>query len=325
VTDLTPSRRAFAAGGLAATLTASAGCLGALGDVGGGGDADRQLQLTLRREGDSLRDGFVVDLEATRPDVDEEAFAAALAGETYTTQYRKPFHSRPEDPEYALQDGTYYRLGSVVVDEAETTHPVLRLDPVEDDAEAPAAESLPDVDQRAVRVAHMAARARGDEGGVPWGLVERGGYVYRDEERAAESRLLTGESPARVRFRERTYAVATTTETFHEPVYRATVEPVADDPEGMEAVLRAQFVTARVAREDLPQAARDVLREAEARAYAEAHPYSEAFREVLLALHERAYLDGNVRKDAGVETSEREMVRYDGTYFEYVLRFVSDG
>lgn len=323
MSDLTPSRRAFAAGGLAAALTASAGCLGTLGNVGEDG-GDRQLQLQLQRGETTLRERFVVDLEESRSPIDEAAFAAALAGESYTTQYRKPFHSEPDDPEYALHEGTYYQLGSVVVDEAEASHPVLRLERTDDDPEAPAVESLPGVDEAAVRIAHMAARARGDEGGVPWGLVERGGYVYRDEERAAESRLLTEEGPERVRFRERTYAVTTTTETFHEPVYRATVEPVAESPEELEAVLRAQFVTARVGRDDLSQAARDVLREAEADGYTEAHPYSEGFRSVLLALHERAYLDGDVRKDAGVERSGREMVRYDGTYFEYHLRFVED-
>lgn len=321
MSDLTPSRREFAAGGLAATLAASAGCLAGLGD--GDEAAAKELRLRLDREGDTLRDRFVVDLTETRPDWDEEAFAAARAGESYTTQYRKPFYSTPEDPEYARHESTYYRLGSVVVDEVETTHPILRLFEADGDSgDVVAHESLPEPDQRAVFAAYAAARARGSEGGVPWGLVQRGGYVYRDEAAVEDSRLLAEDGPSRVTYRDTTYRVEVTTETFHEPVYRATADRVADSPERMEAILRAQFVTARIGRDDLSRDARDAVREAENSGYAETHPFSEAYRSVLLALHERAYLDGDVQKDALADSNGREMVRYDGTYFEYHLRFV---
>jgi hypothetical protein len=322
--DPMPSRRGFLSATLAAGAAATAGCTGALGvlDADGG---DRELELSLSREDGPLRESFVVDLAETRSEDDEAAFRAALDGEAYTTQYRRPFWSTAEDPEYVRHEGTYYRLGSVVVDEATVTHPVLRLSTVADaDAgDAPDGvpmESLPDADGRAVRIAHRAARARGNEGGVPWGLVQRGGYVYRDADAVDASDLLADDGPDHVVHRETVYAVETTRERFHEPIYRATAEPVAESPERLEAILRAKFVDARFAREDRSKAARDVLREAENGGYAGTHPYSEGYQEVLRALHERAYIDGNVRKDAGVEEG-RQMVLYDGTYFDYWLRF----
>lgn len=56
----------------------------------------------------------------------------------------------------------------------------------------------------------------------------------------------------------------------------------------MEAILRAAFVDARIAREDLSKAARDVIRTARGEGYDETHPYSAGYREVLTTLHERA-------------------------------------
>jgi len=68
--------------------------------------------LTLSAGDRSLRETYVVDLAETRLEHDEAAFAAVLDGETYTTQYRRPFYSTPEDPKYAVHNGTYYRLGA---------------------------------------------------------------------------------------------------------------------------------------------------------------------------------------------------------------------
>jgi hypothetical protein len=328
MTDST-ARREFLAGGLAAALTATAGCLEDAGAFGSD-DAERSLRLTLAREDGPLRESFVVDLAESKPGWDEEAFAAALGGDDYTTQYRKPFFSTPDDPVYTRNEGTYYRLGSVVVDEATVTRPVLRLFAVDRDADSSEpdgvdAAELPAGDERAVRVAYFAARARGNEGGAPWGLVQRGGYVYRDDEAIGESVLLTDDAPDHVAYRDRVYSVEVSRERFHEPVYRATVEPVAETPERMEAVLRAQFVDARFSREDLSPAAREVVRVAQTDDYTESHPYSTGYREVLRALHRRAYLDGNVRKDAGATEDGRRMIRYDGVYYDYRLRFLSTG
>lgn len=120
-----------------------------------------------------LRDAYVEDLAAMRPEWAEEAFEATLNGSRYTTQYRMPFLSTPEDPKYAKRNGTYYQLGSVVVNETAETRPVLRLSTVDDGDESTpdgvAAETLPEGDQRAIEIAHMAARARDNIGGVPWG------------------------------------------------------------------------------------------------------------------------------------------------------------
>lgn len=320
------SRRRFLTASALATTVAVAGCL----DVRGESSSGRELELSLSRAGETLRDQFVTDLSATRLDRDEKAFEAALEGEAYTTQHRKPFHSTPEDPTYTRHDGTYYHLGSVVVDEVTTTRPVLRLSSVGEPGDASTPESvdadeLPTGDRRAVHVAHLAARARGNEGGVPWGLVQRGGYVYRSEEAVQTSALLSEDGPAHVTYRDRVYAIEVARERFHEPVYRASVEPVAESPERMEAVLRAQFVDARVTRDDLSTAAREIIEAARNEGYAETHPYSEGYREVLEALRGRAYLDGDVRRDADVETARRRVLLYGETYYDYRLRFVSNG
>jgi hypothetical protein len=331
MSDLNPSRRRVLAGGLAAAVGAMSGCLD--GSVTAGPDDDervRVLRLALDEVGETLRERAVVDPDETDPRWDEAAFEAVRAGDSYTVQYRKPFFSTDEDPTHAVHEGTYYRLGSVVVDEAETTRPVLRLFGVEEDGTAGTdesdtegvdAETLPQGDRRAVRIAHFAARARGNSGGVPVGLVERGGYVYRNEDALEASALLSADGPARVSYRDTTYRVAVERERFYEPVYRATGEAVAESPERMEAVLRALDVGPRLSEEALSADAREVLERAMHGGYEESHPYSDAYAEVLRSLHERPFLDGNVRKDAPRQWSGSQMLRYDGRYYDYRLVF----
>lgn len=322
------SRRQALASGLVGVVTASAGCASpGNGDEVPDQDSKRALRLTLSRQEGPLRDSFVVDLPETRSEEDERAFRTALAGETYTTQSHPPFRASPKDPVYTRHEGTYYELGSVVVDETTVTRPVLRLFESEKGASeassATAAADLPPPDQHAVKVAHFAARARGNEGGVPWGLVQRGGYVYRRQEAIEASTLLGEDAPGHVRYRKTTYEVEIAHETFHEPVYKATVVPVTESPERMEAILRAKFVDARFTREDLSADARDVIASARSDGYSETHPYSEGFQEVLRHLHKRAYIDGNVRKDAGVRDDGRQMLSYDDVYYDYQLRFLT--
>ncbi|WP_251328027.1 hypothetical protein [Haloplanus pelagicus] len=320
-------RRRFLAAG-AAGVAGLAGCLDDV-DAGNGDGPTRTLQLVLSSEPTTLRSGYVVDLAETDRPADEDAFRATLDGERVTSQHRRPFGARPEDPVYTRHEGTYYRLGAVVVDEAAVTRSVLRLSAVGDvdDADVPAAtaaDDLPERDRTAVHVGHMAARARGNEGGVPWGLVQRGGYVYRDAAAVEASRLLADDGPSHVSYRGTVYAVEVSRERFHEPVYRATADPVAETPERMEAILRAQFVTARLSRDALPDDARAIIRDARD-GYEETHPYSEAYRTVLRGLHARAYLDGNVEKDAYVEDPGTGVVLYDGMYYDYRIRFVRRG
>jgi hypothetical protein len=340
--DTMPSRRTVLAGGLAAAVGAVSGCLGESVTSGPeDGDGDRVLRLALDDVGETLRENAVVDPDETEPRWDEAAFEAVRAGDAYTVQYRKPFFSTDEDPTHAVHDGTYYRLGSVVVDEAKATRPVLRLFGVdegdsedngendtegtgENETEAVDAETLPQGDRRAVRIAHFAARARGNSGGVPVGLVERGGYVYRNEEAVEASALLAADGPDRVSYRDTEYRVAVDRERFHEPVYRATGEVVATSPERMEAILRAHEVGPRVSEDDLSADAREVLVRAAHGGYEESHPYSDTYEEVLRALHERPYLDGNVRKDAASQWTDSKMVRYEGRYYDYRLVFKPD-
>jgi hypothetical protein len=334
------SRRRLLATGSAVALAGTSGCLdairGATGSDGatGSGTAtdsgERRLELTLSRWSGTLADRYVTDFEG-RPDWDEEAFAAAVSGETYTTQLKQPFFAR-DDPKYAKRDGTYYRLGSVVVGEREETHPVLRLrtvgspDDLDSVPDHAAHGDLPETDRRAVEIANMAARARGNVGGVPWGLVERGGYVYRRDEADETSRLLGDSGPSHVEYRGKLYAVELSRETFYEPVYRAEVEPVADSPAEMEALLRARFVDARFGRDDLSNDERSLLRDARGReSYGEKYPFSSAYQSVLKRLRRRAYIDGNIRKDAFAEPDRQSVVLYDGEYYEYRLRFVTSG
>ena len=342
MSDLNPSRRRVLAGGLAAVAGAVAGCLdGSETDGPENGDGDQVLALTLDDAGETLRDDAVVDPAEADPQWDEAAFAAARDGERYTAQYRRPLPSATDDPTYALHEGTYYRLDSVVVDEAEETRPVLRLFEVgESDSDAgeepvPADgsgasdgtddvenETLPEADHRAVEIAHLSARARGNSGGVPIGLVERGGYVYRDAEAIDASDLLAADGPTRVAYRDVRYRVEVTRERFYEPVYRAAAEPVAESPERMEAILRAHTVGARIDGDDLSSDARQVIEAARHDGYEESHPYSDGYAEVIRAFHERPYLDGNIRKDAGWSESGSGRVRYENRYYDYQLRFL---
>ena len=335
MTDLKPSRRRLLTGGLAVAAGAVAGCLdgSVTGDSADDGDG-RVLALTLDDAGDTLRDSAVVDPADAGPRWDEAAFAAARDGERYTTQYRKPFPSAADEPAYAVHEGTYYQLRSIVVDEAEATRPVLRLYEVDegdggdgndsgDGSDAVDRSALPEGDRRAVQIAHHSARARGNPGGVPIGLVERGGYVYRDEKAVDASDLLAANGPDRVEYRDTVYRVEIARERFYEPVYRAVAEPVAESPERMEAILRAHTVGARIGDGDLSADAREVIEAARYGGYEESHPYSEEYAEVLRAFHERPYLDGNIRKDAGWSESGSERVRYEGRYYDYRLRFKS--
>lgn len=324
----TISRRRLLAATGAVGLAGASGCLDNISEATDGQNGERRLRLTLSGETASLRDRYVTDLEESRPDWDEEAFSAALDGETYTTQYREPFFAR-DDPTYAERDGTYYRLGSVVVGEEEVTHPVLRLktvgrpDELDSVPDHVAHGDLPEADRRAVKIAQMAARARGNAGGVPWGLVQRGGYVYRSEEAVEASSLLGDSGPSHVKYRDGIYSVEVARETFYEQIYRAEVEPVAESPDEMEAVLRARFVGPRLDGDDLSADERSILREARSRdSYSETHPYSSAYRSILTRLERRAYVDGNVQKDSFAEPEKRDLLRYDGRYYDFRLRFL---
>ncbi|TKX85900.1 hypothetical protein EXE43_11255, partial [Halorubrum sp. SS5] len=262
---------------------------------------------------------------------DEAALDAVLAGERYTTRHRRPFFATPDDPAYVLDDGTYHRLGSVVVGEVAETYPVLRLYAVDDGETATDGDGgsavdggeggdLPDADRRAVRIAYFAARARGNAGGYPVGLVERGGYVYRSEAARSESALLDENGPERVAYRETTYRVEIERERFHEAVYRPTAEPVAERPERMESILRARLVGPRIDPDALSSEARRIVDRAAIEEYGETHPYSDAYAELVRALDARHFLDGDVRNDGGVGEGREELIRYGDEYYERYLR-----
>ena len=320
--DALPSRRAFLAGGLATVTSASAGCLGVFQDSEP--TDPRELQLALDQSSGTLRERYVFDREDPPTYWVDGALEAALTDESFTVTGRRPFGPRPEESEYVHDEGTYYLVDAVVVDETSDVRPVLRLSTVDaepNEVDAISAETLPEIDQQAVDVAWKAARARGNVGGVPWGLVQRGGFVY-PAEGSDRSRLLGADALDRIEYRGNVYAVTVARETFHRPVYRPTAHAVATTEGRMEAILRAQLVDARFDRDDVSDAAHEIIIEATQTSYAESHPYSTEYRDLLRAMHKRGYIDGNIEKDAGLGDSHTGTIRYDDIYYEYDLRFV---
>lgn len=322
------TRRRFLATVSSAVLVGVAGCTGTPATGKADTDGEQSLLLRLTPQTGTLRERYVVDLAERFPERDVEAFQTTIAGSTYTTTHRKPFAATAKDPTYTEHEGTYYQLSAVAVDEVTETHPVVRLYEATTDSEsapdAVAADRLPEPDQRAIHIAYLAARARGSEAGVPWGLVQRGGYVYRQSDAIERSELLTEDAPSQVTYRDRRYDVEISRERFHEPVYRATVEPVANSPEQMESILRATVIDAHVSRDELSEAAQNILGEAQGDGYSERHPYSSAYRTVLKALQRRAYLDGDIENDAWDREQSRGLLRYGEEYFTYQLRFTSN-
>lgn len=321
------TRRQLLAGTALALATSVAGC--GIPTDDSSAEKASTLELSLSARDGPLRDRFVVDLAETDPPWDERAFEAALDGEEFTTQQHTPFSARGDDePTYTEHDGTYYHLDSVVVGEETATHPLLRLEEVgrvsdlSDPPEYVSKDSLPQADQRAVQRAFFAARARDDSGGVPWDLVERGGYVYRREAALAASRLLAEDGPTHVEVRDIVYEVSVTREQFHEPVYRPAVDPVAESPERMETILRAELLRARLSRAALSEEEQSILQTAQGEGYSEAHPFSAAYTSLLKHLDLWPFLDGNLENDA-IPGSSHNLLLYDDRYYDYTARLVS--
>ncbi|MFC4356379.1 hypothetical protein ACFO0N_00280 [Halobium salinum] len=333
------TRRRFLTTVAALGLATGSGCAGVAPSFGDGSGDDSNgggttLSLDLHRFDGSLAARHVVALSETRPSWDETAFEAALNGSDYTLRGRLPFPGSSEDrPQYVRRNGTYYRLDSVVVGQETVTHPVLRLYTVgrltelDDPPEHVSKESLPEMDARAVEVAQMAARARGNVGGVPWGLVERGGTVYRSDDAEAQSELLGPDAPSHVSYRDRLYRIEVTRETFHETVRRPDVDPVAETDTELESVLRGRLVDATLDPDALSPDERRILETAESsRGYEATHPFPEPLVSLLKRLGHYAYVDGNVAKDAGVDPDGgRHLLRYGGGYAEYSLRLDGGG
>lgn len=318
-----PTRRQVIAAGGVSVSALIGGCTDLLGRRDE--RSATTLRLSLSAMDGPLRERYVEDLEATRPPWDEEAFAAALNGTAYTTRHHTPFLARGDDePTYALHDDTYYHLDSVVVGEETVTRPLLRLyevgrvDSLSDPPEYVSKSSLPQPDKQAVQTAYFAARARENVGGVPWGLVERDGYVYRDDEAVAVSSLLADDGPAHVEVRDTVYEVSVTRERFHEAIYRPDVDPVAGSPAEMESILRAALLQSRLSRDDLSDQERTILRDAMGDGYSEQFPFSDPYEALLRKLDHWAYLDGNIEKDA-IEDDTAHVLLYNDRYYEYLL------
>lgn len=162
-----------------------------------------------------------------------------------------------------------------------------------------------------------AARARGNEGGYPVGLVERGGHVYRSDRR--ESQLLGDSAPSHVGFRDVVYRTEVATETFYEPIYRPDLEPVADSEEEMEDVLRAVLVDSRIDQESLTTDERRIVQNAIGGGYQDTHPFSEPLVSLLEGLDRREFVDGNIEKDATIDRTRENVLKYGEEYYDYYL------
>lgn len=283
------------------------------------------LTLELYAEKNTLRNLYVYDLTETQPPWDETAFRAALNGSEYTLQYRHPFPSGIEEPAYARHNGTYYRLDAIVVDEAQAIRPVLRLHRVGRTDELGSipdhlpSSDLPDADRHAVQIAILAARARDNRGGVPWELVQRGGYVYRDPDGIANSTILGSHSPAHVEYRDIIWRIETTRETFYEPVYRPDVDPVTTSESELEAILRARLVDTRLDPNALSTEELELLRTAMGEGLTASPPFSPPLKSLLRKMGHRPYLDGNITNDADVGQVRNRFLKYGDTYYRYRL------
>ena len=103
------------------------------------------------------------------------------------------------------------------------------------------------------------------------------------------------------------------------PRMRRVHERDADGEEEMEAVLRTVYVDSRIDPDSLTGDEHQIVREARGEGYEESHPFSDAFESLLEALHRRAFIDGNIEKDAGIDRNRGDVLKYGDEYFDYRL------
>ena len=259
---------------------------------------------------------------APRSVVRRDAWRTATGGSRYVTYGYTPV----SDGEYTVRDGVYYQLKTTVTGQKSMERSVLRLewvgraDELANPPEAVKYGSLPPLDRHAVEAAFFAARARETDGGAPWELTERGGYVYRHLD-TGKSELAPTPKYEYVAFEGVILRVNVTTETMPESEYVTTAHRVADSRKAFSRVADAALVDARVRSANLSPEARAVLAEATGPgAYRETAPLSDEFEEVLRALELRQYLSTTSRECPTGESGR--YLEYDRRYFTYAL-FVS--
>jgi hypothetical protein len=273
---MVPSRRdALAAAGTGAAA-ALAGCLDALG-----GDDGRELTLTLYRQDRSLVESVPYEPgdDALFGDPARAALSAVVPGGTHDTVGYRPV---PED-EYVARDGRYYQIAVTVTGRRRVERPLVtgeRVDETPDDAVT--TEDLPRAGGRVAKILYTHAVTDG-QGGPEEGM--RGdAYVLRRPAELADGlperldglTVRIGDDPGAAGV-----TLAVERRTLVEPVYTTRALPVADSPEEFRSVLLATHVDAVLARERLPEGAREVLVQATADGYAETAPPSDGYATLL--------------------------------------------
>ncbi|QLH76031.1 hypothetical protein HZS55_01345 [Halosimplex rubrum] len=278
-----PSRREFlAAAGLAAG-TALSGCAAVEGLSG-----EQQLTYTLDadRLGTSLAPLAMWESpEEPRPWTADYAanVDAAVAGERPTTHGYRPV----PDGEYVERDGTYYRLAVVTTGLERIERPVLRLgwvgrlDELEDPPDRVRFPALTRLDQRAVKIAYVAARHREMGGTAPGDVIEAGGYVYRRGYEGPQSALAPDPIHDHVEYNGSVLEVSVERREFAEPARTGVAIPVADSEAEFERALDGDMVDARLDPEALSEDQRLMLVRDD---YEETTPLSAGYRELLADL-----------------------------------------
>lgn len=105
-------------------------------------------------------------------------------------------------------------------------------------------------------------------------------------------------------------------------LHQPDVEPVTESDARLERILEAQLVDARLNPNSLTQAERRIVQQAQHDGYEASHPFPKELDSLLRKLDERAYIDGNISKDALVDADDRSVLKYGREYFDYRLRLV---
>ena len=277
------SRRAFLAAAGVAAGTGLAGC----GAVDGlSGEQRYTYTLDADRIGTSLAPPALWDPpEDPRPWTADYAanVESAVAGERPTTYGYRPV----PDGEYVERDGTYYRLAVVTTGLERIERPVLRLewvgrlDEMDDPPGRVRFPALTRLDQRAVKIAYVAARHREMGGTAPGTVVEAGGYVYRRGYEGPTSAFAPEPLHDYVEYNGTVLEVSVERREFAEPARTGVAIPVADSEAEFERALDGEMVDARLDAEALSEDQRLMLYRD---GYEETTPLSADYRALLADL-----------------------------------------
>ncbi|WP_255150859.1 hypothetical protein [Halorarius halobius] len=305
---MVPSRRRLLQAAGTATAAALAGCSAdVLGD-----DPTAEYALDV----DAI-DASPVEYALYEPSDDElfgaparTALDAILPDGRHTTYGYAPL---PEDA-FVEHDGTYYQTEQVVTGRKRLERPLVRVEPVAEDAvpdDAVLVDALDQPSARPLKILHSYAQTDGETSTAD--LLRGDAYVMR---RPAEldSRLVTGDLDGRVVTMTDSgtwaYRVEMRRERVVETAHTALAIEVAASREQFREVVFGTRIDVDLAPGDLPAGARSRLdRAIERRTYTETTPLSDGFDALLSALGL-----------AGVDSAANgRLLWYDGRLHRYGL------